>query len=371
MRHLLLVTVIAACTTSNPGSSGDPGRRADGAIGDVDPGEPGPGEPGPGDAVAGDPVAGDPVAGDAMAGDPGLDPWAGCPTAADYTGGTWSFALEVSAEARYCNQGDESQTLAAELGRKTMVRIAPGIYPIPDGDVDPAVPFRLPVCVRVARGEPPVLDGVGEVTAWFNPSGPDQTYTIQARQPMRAGTQPWDLRITIAGMRTAGQSVLVADGAMAADEFGFGPLQMVLCRGTDCWTSAEEYRNISACDYSALPREQHHVEFTDGTRSGVLDLDIHIGFSPASTEPALFVLGEGDIDGASFHQDDFWRLFYRPTHHHFERDFGLIFDAPLGSACGIAVYQLLGLEPRLYTTDCRLADLGTAWTITDSTWTRP
>jgi hypothetical protein len=327
-------------------------------------------EPDPG----GDPRSGDPLgtAGDSAAGDPaGSGMWQGCPTAADYVGDTWGLALEIDPGARFCNQGDESQTLASEFLRKTMVRIAPGSFAIPDVSIDPAVPFTLPVCFAFAHGDAPVLDGTGEVRAFISPSGSDEFFNIMVRQPLMAGSQPWDLRLDIAGMRAAGQSVVVADGSMASDEFGFGLVTMQLCRGTDCYSSADQFRTISACDYSALPKQNHHIEFTDGSRTGILDLDIHIGFSPASTEPAMFVLGSGNIGGVTFSQNDFWQLFYRPTHHHFSRDFGLLFEAPIGAACGVAVTELMGKEAVLNTTDCDLNSLATSWTITDSTWTQP
>ena len=67
-----------------------------------------------------------------------------------------------------------------------------------------------------------------------------------------------------------------------------------------------------------------------------------MGESAASTEPAAFVRASGTLDGASFDQKDYWKLIYRPAHHHFQRDFGVFFDAPISGACGL---KMVGLDP--------------------------
>jgi hypothetical protein len=41
-------------------------------------------------------------------------------------------------------------------------------------------------------------------------------------------------------------------------------------------------------------------------------------------------------------QRDYWKLVYNPAHHHFVRNFAVLFDSPIDGACGI---QVTGLEP--------------------------
>ena len=71
-------------------------------------------------------------------------------------------------------------------------------------------------------------------------------------------------------------------------------------------------------------------------------LDLHIGQSMASTEPGAFVHAEGSLDGQDFAQDDYFSLIYRPAHHHFQRNFAVIFDTPIGEACALRVE---GIDP--------------------------
>ena len=62
--------------------------------------------------------------------------------------------------------------------------------------------------------------------------------------------------------------------------------------------------------------------------------------SAASTEPALFHFGSGVLDQTTFEQDDYYKLIYNPEHHHFSRDFIVLFDQPISAACGIKVQNL-------------------------------
>jgi hypothetical protein len=94
---------------------------------------------------------------------------------------------------------------------------------------------------------------------------------------------------------------------------------------------------------------------------GDLTLDIRMGVSMAATEPAAFVLATGTLDGQSFEQGDYWKLIYNPTHHHFSRDFAVLFDSPIGNACGLKAAELdpWGDQPpaRVHTIACDLTEL--------------
>jgi hypothetical protein len=91
---------------------------------------------------------------------------------------------------------------------------------------------------------------------------------------------------------------------------------------------------------------------------GDLTLELRMGESVAATEPAAFVRASGTLDGQGFEQDDYWKLIYNPSHHHFSRNFAVLFDAPIGSACGLKV---VGVDPwgdpppaQVHTIDCEL-----------------
>ena len=63
--------------------------------------------------------------------------------------------------------------------------------------------------------------------------------------------------------------------------------------------------------------------------------------------------------GVSFIQTDFWRLVYLPGHHHFTRDHALLFDEPIGNACGLKIENWGKGDPpvTVHTTTCDLSDL--------------
>ena len=81
----------------------------------------------------------------------------------------------------------------------------------------------------------------------------------------------------------------------------------------------------------------------------------------AATEPAAFVRASGSLDGQSFEQADYWKLIYNPSHHHFSRDFAVLFDAPIGSACGLKATEVdpWGDAPpaQVHTIDCELGEI--------------
>jgi hypothetical protein len=74
------------------------------------------------------------------------------------------------------------------------------------------------------------------------------------------------------------------------------------------------------------------------------------------TEPGALVHAAGALDGVPFSQGDYWKLIYNPAHHHFARDFAVLFEAPIGLACGIKVEAKNG-DPVLHTVACDLANI--------------
>ena len=108
----------------------------------------------------------------------------------------------------------------------------------------------------------------------------------------------------------------------------------MLCK-QDC-QSYEDNRWYSSCRYDSAFLQKHTVTYDGGS----IELFIRMGWSPASTEPALFISGSGTLDGTAFEQEDFYKLIYNPEHHHFTRDFIVLFDTPISSACGIKVQEL-------------------------------
>jgi hypothetical protein len=69
------------------------------------------------------------------------------------------------------------------------------------------------------------------------------------------------------------------------------------------------------------------------------------------------------LDGEAFEQEDYFKLVYRPGHHHYSRHFAVLFDAPLAGACGLRVEDVNDLDgdltARVSTVDCALEPIET------------
>jgi hypothetical protein len=70
----------------------------------------------------------------------------------------------------------------------------------------------------------------------------------------------------------------------------------------------------------------------------------------------------GTLDGTAFTQNDYWKLVYSAPHHHFTRNFAVLFDAPINGACGLKVLDIDAYDralPTVYTIQCDLSNIAT------------
>ncbi|NMB74266.1 MAG: hypothetical protein GYA21_03950 [Myxococcales bacterium] len=271
-------------------------------------------------------------------GDPGSDLWGWCPASGEYLGGDWKWRLRVTGAALYCGTFDESRTLEDELFKKSQLRIIPGDYPLPT--VDGTYPFRLPLCLKYQAGqENPQLAGAGTLQATFTTYQGDLYFNFNLRQPLLApsGAQ-WEFSLHLSGMMPPGGDTIALDGSHPDDCSGTPVVyvELLTCRG-DCasWLDA---RVFDSCAFEDIPEGVHRLTFAGGD----IEVGLRIGCSPASTEPGIFSRASGTLDGTAFDQRDYWRLIYNPAHHHFSRDAAVLFDTPIGPACGL---KLEGLDP--------------------------
>jgi len=284
--------------------------------------------------------------------------WTWCPGAEEFVGAaSWTQSLEVTAGALYCSTFSETRTLEEEPNFKALIRVVPGSYRLPGEDG--VATLALPVCFQMNEGkEPPLLDGSGNVHSSSNEWSGSTYYSHLLEQPLEttAGASWW-LSATIRLESDVGQAppALVLDGSGGAAYGGPGA-EFSLCPEDPQSCSGE--RRFAACNPTSYRLQRHHVLF-DG---GDLSLDIRMGESMAATEPAAFVRAAGTLDGQPFEQGDYWKLIYNPTHHHFSRDFAVLFDSPIGDACGLKAAELdpWGDQPpaRVHTIACDLAELG-------------
>ena len=124
----------------------------------------------------------------------------------------------------------------------------------------------------------------------------------------------------------------------------------MICKG-DC-SQYIDFRRLASCVFEGTTLNRHTIVF----RGGEAVLDLRLGVSMAGTEPGIFYHANGTLDGTAFTQDAYRELVYNPAHHHFTRNFAVLFDAPIGTACGLRVdgFDPYTLAATVHTIDCQL-----------------
>ena len=295
---------------------------------------------------------------------PYADPllWEGCPTAGDFPDAeAGAFEVSVTDQAVYCATFVENRTLAEQLHRKALLRVAPGSYALPIGDRDGV---GLPFCLRDGENGPPVGAGIGESTYSNYDNGDNMIlHHYFLDQPM-ADPPGGLLQMTYYPQRPEGQAFdLALNGQMDNDLYivQIDPTRSdpnLECPEAVCaWR-----RDFDSCTHKTSRLNRHTVQLD----TGEMQLDLRIGELLSGTERAAFVHATGTFMEELVDQDDYFKLVYSPAHHHFVRDFAVLFDAPIDGVCGVAI---MGLEPKdpveirdsqpdqAFTVDCELNPL--------------
>lgn len=284
--------------------------------------------------------------------------WEHCPDTDAYVGdASWTAQLEVTAEAIYCASYNEARTLAEELEAKALLRVVEGSYALPAEKGDYAL--ALPVCTRrTPNAVVQEMDGTGSGEASVNVwSGTAYTY-LEGGQPMTDGSA-WELQhiLRLVGKEGAVPDPLTLDGGPADASTGVGVDWYLVPDGSTAWDNATV--EFVACNDDSWDEEAHTVTF-DG---GEVRLELVLGENTMETAPGRFTGASGTLDGESFEVADFFRLIYRPGHHHFTRHFAVIFDTPIGDACALLIEEIdpwKGDPTALVSTaDCTLSALET------------
>ncbi len=274
-------------------------------------------------------------------------PWPWCLGATRaVTGDDWSGRLTIPESTLYCGLFDETRSLEEEFADKAQLAIANGEYTLPTENG--IYPFLLPFCIRFRDdGAQPKIHESGTLQASHN----EQLYRFFISQPLETGNgDTWELRMTLIQSRS-GEPEFSLDGSHCGLDCPFTS-SITLCR--DNCSSMEDRRRFDSCTFDSMLPQTHRVTF----EGGEITLVLRIGYSLSSTEPGLFSYAEGILDDLSFTQSDYWKLIYNPEHHHFMRDFMVLFDTPIQGACGLEVRNLDPFlqEPfgTLSTMDCDL-----------------
>ena len=289
-----------------------------------------------------------------------------CPDSSKYVGNqAWQHRLQVTSDAEYCGGSNENRTIEQELAAKGKLRIATGTYPLPEtsGTYD----FALPVCFELPAGTTaPTFAGAGQIRATQSTLSPDVYYSYRFSQPLASSASTaWIFQGTISNAAAVGANPapFILDGS-ALDMVGSSGYSIAICQGATCAGAWNDIGFLS-CNPTGYRLSQSTVTFSGGQ----IALDLRIGQSMASTEPAMFVAASGTLDGTTFTQTDYWKLVYSPAHHHFVRNFAVLFEASISGACGRKVLNVdpsNGTQlPKVTTIQCDLSDTATR-TVTGS-----
>jgi hypothetical protein len=367
----------AACADDAPDDSGDAGSAGKGGSAGSSAGQGGSsgskaGSAGAGSSagsggseVAGSDAGGAAGAAGGEAGAGGDARWAACPTADEFEDqASWPDTLEVTEGAVFCATFDENRTLQEELAKKALLRITPGSYRLPAAEQEG---LALPVCIAFGEegvGIPAVPRSTNHEANPFS-GNVSHRYEFVSEQPEPARRVSVYLHLTLPEGQAPG---FLLDGDHPAL---FGPTEpqntFALCESLD--ESCLPDRAFDSCTHASSRLNRHQVEL-DG---GDITLDVRIGDSYASTEPGAFVAARGTFRGVAFEQENYFKLVYRPSHHHFERNFAVLFDEPIDGACGLKIETFSadpeGPAPTAASIDCAL-DTIAALTVETFTLTR-
>jgi hypothetical protein len=356
----------AGLGAGDPGAGGSAGGSGTGGhAGDSDTGG-GAGDSGGGGSAGDSDIGGS--AGDSGAGASGGNGeerrWAACPSADEFSDdASWPDTLEVTGTGVYCATFDETRTLKEELAKKALLRITPGIYRLPAADQEG---LSLPVCIAFGEQGAGVPAVPRRTTHRANDGGTgvSHRYGFVSEQPEPARRLTIDLGLNLPDGEAPG-FVLNGD---APDVFGpTEPLSSFALYQSLQGSLLD--RGFDSCTHESSSLNRHEIVLEDGE----LVLDVRIGQWVSSTEPAAFVAASGTFRGVAFEQTNYFKLVYRPAHHHFERDFAVLFEEPIDGACGVKIEAFpsypTGIDPTAATVDCALDPID-ALTVRSFTLTR-
>lgn len=244
--------------------------------------------------------------------------------------------LRVTEDALWCAMSSESQTLEQAAEKRVQLRLMPGAYELPFIDNVESQAFDLPTCARVwGDGPHPTADGEGTLTYSRQVSFGYDSATWNATLPLSADGDAWTLSMYIAAEAEGSlpQTLFVdVDAEDRSDDFGVPRAIFELVEGSDP-TNWEALRSMAPCAFEGDNLQTTQITFENGH----IDLDLRIGESMASTEPAMFTAARGSYAGVDFEITDYFSLVYRPDHHHFGRHFAVWFAEPQGDVCGLRI----------------------------------
>ena len=259
---------------------------------------------------------------------PDNDLWNWCPDSAAYVGGDWSQAAVAEDGVIFCviNQGP---TVEEAIGNKALLRFVPGTYPLPDEAG--SFPVLLPTCILAAGGDTSKHLDTGLLTVTIREIGTSTLMQIALTQPMLVGERQWDMGLGANLYYPIGES---SSGFVIGDELitQDGDRQVSLYYNFTVEGTAYSWPVYPLEPAESSPRETS-VTFDRGKL--VVEANLYMEAEYGGQGPAILKRAQGELDEVSFEQRDYWRLAHLPAHHNWGGSFLVLFDEPIGSACGI------------------------------------
>jgi hypothetical protein len=291
---------------------------------------------------------GDAGSADGDGGDPFLWDW--CPDPSAYVGGNWNYQASVTDQALFCviNQGF---SVEEAMGSKAQLRVVPGSYPLPQEDG--TYPLLIPACIRVPENVESQHAGEGLLTVTTEYIG-DYPYVHYAvSQPMMVGIQPWTIEMNFSIYNPGNPYPdLVLDNRLSEWEGGH--------EISKSYILDNEVLDYPWWAFPCLPASANRRE-TGGTFDrGQINVwnDVIYDIPSGGHAPAILQRGWGELDGTAFDQEDYFKLSHLPAHHNWGGSFLVMFEQPIGPACGIklCIPSMDGGGPDLgaWTVDCSL-----------------
>lgn len=270
--------------------------------------------------------------------DAGDDGFAHCPPASAFVGDpAWTGRLVVG-DALYCAYPRQFHTLAEAAALKDRARVVSGEYPFPLAAA--GAPYRLPACVERAPGAPePSALVAGTVRAerqtdFDTPDG----YYVQGELPRADASAP-RFRVSF---RTPLDPLRLEVGGVSTD---FAALSLTRCESPGCDTASDV--RYYPCTFASNTCDE--VDFTGGT----LKIDQYHWAGSVGAGFAAPVRVRGALDGTTFDLSSYAQLTLSFGHHAFSRGLRLMFDAPIGGACGLEVEEIAeGASVEVHLLDC-------------------
>jgi hypothetical protein len=267
--------------------------------------------------------------------------WDWCPTPEPITevnrDALW---LQANESAVYCaatppgRYDVDEEDLLAVLEEKTQLRLVPAdtFLSLDAGDHE----ADIPLCARSNGDQSPTVRDAGVLkvvhTDQIGRTRVDLTFEQVLRDPFGNART---VHVSIDGYEDRLQNGVLLDGRdwpAGADP----RVRMSLCEGEGCVPDEDGLlyaRPLRSCEAPEAAEEIHRLTFDRGE----IVVRAKNPSSPWSFQGTLTEIA-GELDGETFSQTSYWKTLVRLSYpYSSERDYLVLFDAPVGDACGIEV----------------------------------